>query len=78
MRLKVKYFGLYRDITGKMEEYVDGDFKNLNDLINYLEKKYGSFKHDYLIISINYKYVEGNQELKEFDEVAIMSPVSGG
>ncbi|MCI4435114.1 MAG: MoaD/ThiS family protein [Thermoplasmata archaeon] len=78
MKIKVKYFGLYRDLVGKMEESLEGDFYRLSDLISYLEKKYTDFKRDYLVISINYKYVENDENLKDGDEIAIMSPVSGG
>lgn len=78
MRIKVKYFGLYRDIAKKMEETIEGNFRNLSQLIEYLEKKYDGFSRDYLVVSINYRYVENDPELKEGDEVSIMSPVSGG
>ncbi|HEU12760.1 MAG: MoaD/ThiS family protein [Thermoplasmata archaeon] len=78
MKIRVRYFGLYRDIAGKMEENLEGDFRYLSQLISYLEKKYRDFRTDHLVVSINYRYVEGDQELKEGDEVAIMSPVSGG
>ncbi len=78
MRVKVKYFGLYRDIAGKMEEYIDGNFSRLSDLLKFLEDIYGSFRREYLVVSINYRYVENDANLKDGDEVAIMSPVSGG
>ncbi len=78
MKIKILYFGIYRDITGKTSEIIDFDGKYLNDLKAYLNKRYSNIMKENVIVSINYVYVEKNIELKENDEIAIMSPVSGG
>lgn len=78
MKLKILYFGIFRDITGKFSETVDFDGKYLNDLKNFLKQRYPGIENDNMIVSINFRYVENNPELNESDEIAIMSPVNGG
>lgn len=78
MKLKILYFGIFRDITGKFSETVDFDGKYLNDLKNFLKQRYPGIENDNMIVSINFRYVENNPELNENDEIAIMSPVNGG
>ncbi|MDP8011624.1 MAG: MoaD/ThiS family protein [Thermoplasmata archaeon] len=78
MKLKILYFGIFRDITGKINETIDFNGKDLEDLKKYLNEKYPNIVNENFIVSINYKYVDGNEKLKENDEIAIMSPVSGG
>ncbi len=77
MRIKVLYFGAFRDITNKREEIIEFNGKMLKELISILKEKY-SLNDENMIVSINYKYVDGDAELKENDEIAIMTPVSGG
>ncbi len=77
MRIKVLYFGAFRDITNKREEFIEFNGKMLRELISILKEKY-SLNDENMIVSINYKYVDGDVELRENDEIAIMTPVSGG
>ncbi len=77
MRIKVLYFGAFRDITNKREEIIEFNGKMLKELISILKEKY-NLNDENMIVSINYKYVDGDAELKENDEIAIMTPVSGG
>lgn len=78
MKVKILYFGMYRDVTGKMSETIEFNGKTLNDLKKVLSEKYPNMFNENSIISINYKYIDKDVEIKENDEVAIMSPVSGG
>ncbi len=77
MRIKVLYFGAFRDITNKREEIIEFNGKMLKELISILKEKY-NLNDENMIVSINYKYVDGDAELNENDEIAIMTPVSGG
>jgi len=77
MRIKVLYFGAFRDITNKREEIIEFNGKMLKELISILKEKY-NLNDENMIVSINYKYVDGDAELKDNDEIAIMTPVSGG
>jgi len=79
MKILVKYFASYREKTGKKEEYLEGNFKTIHDLVQYLEEKYGIDTH-FLMVAVNRTVIpkEKEKELSESDEVAVFPPVSGG
>lgn len=84
VKVKVKYFSLLRDYTGKVEEEVELEDKpRLKDLLDKIAEKYPDLKllsDDSVpaIALVNGKYVDENHELKDGDEVALMPPASGG
>ncbi len=80
MIIKVLYFGIYRDMTKKEYEKVElDDGTDTDALLKFLITKYPSLeKYPGMIISVNYKYCDKTCRLSDNDEVAIMSPVSGG
>ncbi len=84
VKVKVKYFSLLRDYTGKVEEEIElGDNPKLRDLLDKVSEKYPELKllsDDGIpaIPLVNGKYVNLDHELKEGDEVALMPPASGG
>ncbi|MEM0161215.1 MAG: MoaD/ThiS family protein [Thermoplasmata archaeon] len=80
MIIKVLYFGIYRDMTKKEYEKVELDEGIDTDaLLKFLKTKYPNLeKYPEMIISLNYRYCGKPCRLSENDEVAIMSPVSGG
>ena len=79
MKILVKYFASYREKTGKKEEYLEGNFKTIHDLVQYLEEKYG-IDTNFLMVAVNRTVIpkEKEKELSESDEVAVFPPVSGG
>lgn len=79
MKILVKYFASYREKTGKKEEYLEGNFKTIHDLVHYLEEKYG-IDTNFLMVAVNRTVIpkEKEKELSESDEVAVFPPVSGG
>ena len=77
MKVHVKYFASYREKTGKKEEHLEGDFRTLLELIQYLEKVYG-IDTNALMVAVNRNVVPREKELSESDEVAVFPPVSGG
>lgn len=77
MNILVKYFAHYREKTGKKEEYVEGNFKTVGELVAYLEKTY-RIDTEPLMIAVNRGVVTKERHLTQGDEVAIFPPVSGG
>lgn len=77
MKILVKYFATYREKTGKKEEYLQGDFKTVHALVQYLEEQYG-IDTDMVMVAVNRAVVPREKELSESDEVAVFPPVSGG
>ncbi|MGC8496488.1 MAG: MoaD/ThiS family protein [Thermoplasmata archaeon] len=80
MIIKVLYFGIYRDLTKKEYEKVELDEEaDTASLLKFLKTKYPILeKYPDMIISLNYRYCDKTCHLSENDEVAVMSPVSGG
>jgi MoaD family protein len=81
LRIRVKFFASYRDITGRSEEILDlSEGASVSALLGLLREKYpkiGSLT-DTIIASVNKRYAKEDVVLKEGDEVALLPPVSGG
>lgn len=77
MNILIKYFAHYREKTGKKEEYVEGDFKTVGELVAYLEENH-KIGTESLMIAVNRRVVTEEKHLSQGDEVAIFPPVSGG
>lgn len=91
--MEIKYFATLRDITKAKEEYLSVSIRTLEELIQFLCKKYGkSFakwvsSEDggfgslsiFLINGIDYRSLNGLQtELKDTDIISIFPPLAGG
>jgi molybdopterin converting factor subunit 1 len=77
MEIHIKYFASYREKTGKKEETLEGDFKTVRELVQYLKELYG-IDPEFLMVAVNRSVVREERELSESDEVAVFPPVSGG
>jgi molybdopterin synthase sulfur carrier subunit len=79
MKLRIKTFGVARDIMGDGEIHVDFNGKNVLELKQALQVKYPKLLGlRSILIAVNQKYGEDTQSLNESDEIAIIPPVSGG
>ena len=74
--VRVLYFGVAMDITGKEhEEYEAEDFQALR---KQLIERYPAMKAVYFRLALNKKLVDKENTLKDNDIVAILPPFSGG
>lgn len=84
VKVRVKYFSLLRDYTGRVEEEVELEGKpKLKDLLDRIAEKYPNLKllsDDEVpaIALVNGRYVNEDHELEDGDEIALMPPASGG
>ena len=83
MTVKVRYFSIYRDISGKVEETIDVKVPlTIRDLVSELSKKYPGIaqymNEDYMIVLVNGRTVGPDHVVNDGDEVALMPPASGG
>jgi len=80
MRVRVLFFGILKDVTGKSEECVDlREGAAVRDLLAH----YGSMPRFHGVLSsiavaVNQQYAPADTVLKASDEVALLPPVSGG
>ena len=81
MKIVVKYFALFRDITGTDQDtVVIGEESMVSDLLGSIRSKYPEMdktKRD-VLVSVNRNFASHEVRLKDGDEVAIFPPVSGG
>jgi MoaD family protein len=81
MKIVVRYFALFRDITGTdQDSLVIDDGSTVSELLETIRKKYPDMektKRD-VLVSVNRNFATHELKLKDGDEVAIFPPVSGG
>ena len=81
MKVKVKFFASHRKVVGKSEVEVELEGKiTIDKLMDMLIAKYPKLKKlaKYTVASLNHKFADGNEFLKDGDEVALFPPVEGG
>lgn len=79
MKLKIKTFGITRDILGGREIVFELKGKSVSDLRDELNDKH----HELiglksLFIAVNQQYAADEIVLSESDEIALIPPVAGG
>lgn len=79
MRIIVKYFALFKEKTGVNQEYIEmGNGKTIVELLKIIIEKYNLRNKENIILSLNQEYVKDDVPLHDGDEVAVMTPSSGG
>lgn len=80
MRLKVRYFGQFRDFTGKREEMLEvQEGINVEEIREHVRKIYPKIEaKEEVLVAVNGSFVSLDEIIKESDEVAFFPPVSGG
>lgn len=79
MNIKVKAFGICKDILGAREVAFEFDGELVEDLRKALARKFPDIeKLNSLFIAVNEVYAENDLVLNESDTVALIPPVSGG
>ncbi|MFZ1320553.1 MAG: MoaD/ThiS family protein [Ignavibacteria bacterium] len=77
MKIKILYFGVTADITGKDSESVL-DIHDTNSLNEKLIGIYPKLKNANYRIAVNLEMINENTVLKDDDEVALLPPFTGG
>jgi molybdopterin converting factor small subunit len=79
MKVNVLFFGATADLVGarKIEAPVS-ETTLAADVIEQLHAQYPNLKDHALLFAVNEEYVSGDTRLKNGDELAIFTPVSGG
>jgi len=79
MSLSVLFFGVTADIAGSRESDVDVPIgESVETLLVRLISRYPNLASQKLLIAVNEEYVDTDTILKDGDEVAIFTAVSGG
>lgn len=81
MRVRVKFYSSFREVTGTPEMYLDMPMDStVNDLVDKLLDMFPKFRlqSDEIVVSINKMSVPMDSNLNEGDEVSFLPPVTGG
>ncbi len=79
--IHIKLFSYLREVTGKSDIQLDSDHvSTVQEAINLLELSYPEIAkmRSFLRFAVNQKYSLEDHALYPGDEIAIISPVSGG
>ena len=81
----IKYFSWVKDLAETNEETIElpENVKDVEDLIDFLEKKNKKYKEIFskkhlIKIAVNKEYVNTSFKLDKNDEIAFFPPVTGG
>ena len=81
----IKYFSWIKEHIGKSEEQIElpDHIKNVNELIDYLNKIDGKYnlifeKKNIIKIAVNKTYSSFDANISNNDEIAFFPPVTGG
>ena len=80
MRIKIRYFGQFRDITGLTEEEIETkDGVTVVELRDQIKDKYPRIaaKRE-ILVAVNSSFAQLDTVIKPEDKVAFFPPVSGG
>ena len=81
MRVRVLFFGMLKDLTGKPCDEVDlREGASVGDVLSHYGKNLPHLSESFssLAVAVNQQYAGVGTILKENDEVALLPPVSGG
>lgn len=81
MAIQVKFFASMRDLMGDdceiaSEILLQNSINNVDDVWNYCAD--GKARSSNVLIAVNMDYVDGQEPVKDGDEVAFFPPVTGG
>jgi molybdopterin converting factor subunit 1 len=81
MRVRVLFFGMLKDLTGKASDALDlPGGASVRDLLTHYEAQVPRLKESLssLALAVNQEYASPETKLSSGDEVALLPPVSGG
>lgn len=77
-KIKLLLFGPLREIGGADPIDFDIDEGILSEAVSQLVERFPSMSTHKLLLAVNEEYADLNTILKDGDEVAVFTPVSGG
>ncbi|TFH19365.1 MoaD/ThiS family protein [Candidatus Bathyarchaeota archaeon] len=80
VKVNVRYFGQFRDFTGKQDEVLEVEVgitvKEIREHVRGIYAKIAAKEE--VLVAVNGSFGSLDQVIKELDEVAFFPPVSGG
>jgi len=80
VRVRVRYYASFRDMTGKTEEWLEAPegvtVQGIRDHVRGLYEKIA--RKDQVLVAVNGSFTSLDRVIMEGDDVAFFPPVSGG
>ncbi len=79
MKVQVLFFGATADAVGRREiEYNLAEETNAENAFRQIAAEFSQLKNHSLLFAVNQEYASGGETIKDGDELAIFTHVSGG
>jgi molybdopterin converting factor subunit 1 len=79
VNVHILFFGATADIAGVRTKDLNlADSATISELLSILANYNNTFSNHKLLVAVNEEYVPANTILKDGDQLAIFTPVSGG
>lgn len=79
MAVKILFFGATADVTGERELVIENSSSSrAAEIFNQILKRYPQLSSYRLLFSINQQYATGRETVRDGDELAVFTAVSGG
>ena len=78
MKIKVLFFGATADAAGKREADLEISAATAERALAEIVESFPALSKHKLLFAVNEIYVDGSNEIREGDEIAIFTAVSGG
>lgn len=79
MKVQVLFFGATADETGEREiEFAFDEGVSAKDVFDKIIEKYPRLSNHKLLFAVNQEYASGGEIIKNGDELAVFTAVSGG
>lgn len=78
MTLKLKYFGMTAEASGKDEELLDNNYSSVKELKADLLAKYPNLLEINFKVAVNQEIVNDDYKLSGNEEIALLPPFAGG
>ena len=79
MKVQVLFFGATADAVGNREIEIDlADWTRADDAFRRIVGDFPQLENHSLLFAVNQEYASGNEVIREGDELAVFTHVSGG
>ncbi len=78
MKLSVRYFAMFTEVTGTSNEILEFEGTNIMQLKKVINDLHPELSRKGMMVAVNERYSDDSTILAEGDTVAIFPPVSGG
>jgi molybdopterin synthase sulfur carrier subunit len=75
--INVLFFGMIKDMTGNSGIEING-VSDTNELIHQLNSMFPKLTESVYVVAVNRDVIQGNTQLRQDAEVALLPPFSGG